>query len=127
MKRIHEYKRQLLNVLHIALRYDQLKKMSPQQRAEQVPRVVIIGGKAAPGYEQAKRIIKLISAVGDKINSDPDTGKLLKLVRTGGALPWAGPSPRSPQSAAAPRGWTDRCLCRTTTSVWRSSSSRAAS
>jgi hypothetical protein len=45
-----------------------------------VPRVCVVGGKAAPGYEMAKRIIKLISAVGNKINSDPDIGDLLKLV-----------------------------------------------
>lgn len=45
-----------------------------------VPRVCVVGGKAAPGYEMAKRIIKLISAVGNKINTDPDIGDLLKLV-----------------------------------------------
>ncbi len=45
-----------------------------------VPRVIMIGGKAAPGYEQAKRIIKLASAVGEKVNSDPDIGDLLKVV-----------------------------------------------
>ena len=45
-----------------------------------VPRVCVVGGKAAPGYEMAKRIIKLISAVGTKINTDPDIGDLLKLV-----------------------------------------------
>ncbi|KAG2446570.1 hypothetical protein HYH02_008557 [Chlamydomonas schloesseri] len=80
IKRIHEYKRQLLNVLGIIYRYDQIKKMSPQQRKNVVPRVCVIGGKAAPGYEMAKRIIKLICAVGDKINADPDCGDLLKLV-----------------------------------------------
>lgn len=48
--------------------------------AQVVPRACVIGGKAAPGYEMAKRIIKLISAVGNKINSDPDIGDLLKLV-----------------------------------------------
>nr|ABB88567.1 PhoB [Chlamydomonas reinhardtii]ABB88568.1 PhoB [Chlamydomonas reinhardtii] len=80
IKRIHEYKRQLLNVLGIIYRYDQIKKMTPQQRKSVVPRVCVIGGKAAPGYEMAKRIIKLICAVGDKINQDPDMGDLLKLV-----------------------------------------------
>ncbi|GFR48003.1 hypothetical protein Agub_g9829 [Astrephomene gubernaculifera] len=80
VKRIHEYKRQLLNVMGIIYRYDQIKKMSPQQRKNVVPRVCVIGGKAAPGYEMAKRIIKLVCAVGDKINNDPDVGDLLKLV-----------------------------------------------
>jgi len=80
VKRIHEYKRQLLNLLGIIHRYDQIKKMSPQDRAKVVPRVCIIGGKAAPGYEMAKRIIKLICAVGEKINNDKDVGDLLKLV-----------------------------------------------
>jgi starch phosphorylase len=80
VKRIHEYKRQLLNVLSIIDRYDTIMRMTPAQRAHAVPRVCIIGGKAAPGYDMAKRIIKLVSAVGDKINSDPDVGDLLKLV-----------------------------------------------
>ena len=47
---------------------------------QQVPRVCVVGGKAAPGYEMAKRIIKLVGAVGTKINSDPAIGDLLKLV-----------------------------------------------
>ena len=64
VKRIHEYKRQLLNVLSIIHRYDQIKKMSPEERKRVVPRVCIIGGKAAPGYEMAKRIIKLVSIPG---------------------------------------------------------------
>ncbi|GIL74061.1 hypothetical protein Vretimale_4977 [Volvox reticuliferus] len=80
VKRIHEYKRQLLNVMGIIYRYDQIKKMSREQRKNVVPRVCIIGGKAAPGYEMAKRIIKLVCAVGDKINGDPDVGDLLKLI-----------------------------------------------
>jgi starch phosphorylase len=71
VKRIHEYKRQLLNVLGIIHRYDALKKMNSAERAKVVPRVCVIGGKAAPGYEMAKRIIKLVCAVGDKINNDP--------------------------------------------------------
>jgi glycogen phosphorylase len=67
VKRIHEYKRQLLNVLSIIHRYDQIRGMSPKERADVVPRICIIGGKAAPGYEMAKRIIKLVSAVADKV------------------------------------------------------------
>ena len=80
VKRIHEYKRQLLNVLSIIHRYDTIKRMTPAARKAVVPRVCVIGGKAAPGYDMAKRIIKLVNAVGHKINNDPDVGDLLKLV-----------------------------------------------
>ena len=80
VKRIHEYKRQLLNVFGIIHRYNALKAMSPDERKKQVPRVCIVGGKAAPGYDMAKRIIKLVSAVGDTVNKDPDIGDLLKVV-----------------------------------------------
>ena len=80
VKRIHEYKRQLLNVLSIVHRYDAIKRASPEERKKMVPRVCIIGGKAAPGYEMAKRIIKLVCAVGEKVNADKDVGDLLKLV-----------------------------------------------
>jgi starch phosphorylase len=80
VKRIHEYKRQLLNVLGIIHRYKAIKAMTPAQRAAVVPRVVVIGGKAAPGYDQAKRIIKLVNAVGDTVNADRDVGDLLKVV-----------------------------------------------
>ena len=62
-----QYKRQLLNVLGIIHRYDRIKHMSPSERANVVPRICVIGGKAAPGYEMAKRIIKLVSAVADKV------------------------------------------------------------
>eukprot|EP00897_Mesotaenium_endlicherianum_P010480 jgi/Mesen1/9460/ME000627S08837 len=80
VKRIHEYKRQLLNMLAIIHRYDCIKNMTAEERKHVVPRVCIIGGKAAPGYEMAKCIIKLVDAVGQKINNDPDVGHLLKLV-----------------------------------------------
>ena len=80
VKRIHEYKRQLLNVLSVIHRYDAIRKMSPDQKANVVPRIVVIGGKAAPGYEMAKRIIKLVSAVAEVVNSDPAVGDLLKVV-----------------------------------------------
>ncbi|XP_068665455.1 uncharacterized protein [Aristolochia californica] len=80
VKRIHEYKRQLLNLLGIIHRYDCIKNMKDSDRRKVVPRVCIIGGKAAPGYEVAKKIIKLCHAVGEKINNDPDVGDLLKLV-----------------------------------------------
>jgi starch phosphorylase len=68
VKRIHEYKRQLLNVLHIVSRYQRLRQ---DPNADLVPRTFLIGGKAAPAYTQAKVIIKLVGAVADKINADP--------------------------------------------------------
>ncbi|CAI5523472.1 unnamed protein product, partial [Closterium sp. Naga37s-1] len=80
VKRIHEYKRQLLNVMSIIHRYDCIKKMSPEDRKRVVPRVCLLGGKAAPGYDLAKKIVKLISAVSEVINNDEDVGDLLKLV-----------------------------------------------
>lgn len=79
VKRIHEYKRQLLNVLSIIHRYDAIRKMSSGEKANAVARICVIGGKAAPGYEMAKRIIKLVSAVAEKINNDPEVGDLLKV------------------------------------------------
>ncbi|GFR50336.1 hypothetical protein Agub_g12544 [Astrephomene gubernaculifera] len=79
IKRIHEYKRQYLNVLSIIWRYKQLKRMSPQQRLQAVPRVCVIGGKAASAYDMAKRIIRLVTAVGSVINADPDTRDYLRL------------------------------------------------
>ncbi|TYI81714.1 hypothetical protein E1A91_D05G172700v1 [Gossypium mustelinum] len=79
-KRIHEYKRQLLNILGIIHRYDCIKNMDKNDRKKVVPRVCIIGGKAAPGYEIAKKIIKLCHVVAERINNDNDIGDLLKLV-----------------------------------------------
>jgi starch phosphorylase len=77
IKRIHEYKRQLLNVLHIVTRYNRIKEGRVK---DLVPRTVIFGGKAAPGYAMAKLIIKLIHSVGDIVNNDPAVGGLLKVV-----------------------------------------------
>ncbi len=68
VKRIHEYKRQLLNVLHVIHLYDRIKR---GDIADWVPRCVLIGGKAAPGYTMAKLIIKLINNVAGVVNSDP--------------------------------------------------------
>ncbi|KAL7243701.1 hypothetical protein ACSBR1_016007 [Camellia fascicularis] len=80
IKRIHQYKRQLLNILGIIHRYDCIKNMEKSDKTKVVPRVCIVGGKAAPGYEIAKKIIKLCHAVAEKINNDDDVGDLLKLV-----------------------------------------------
>ena len=76
VKRIHEYKRQLLNVLHVIHLYDRIKR---DDIAEWVPRCVLIGGKAAPGYVMAKLIIRLINAVARVVNEDPATEGLLSL------------------------------------------------
>jgi len=77
VKRFHEYKRQLLNVLHVIHLYDRIKR---GDTANWTDRCVLIGGKAAPGYYMAKRIIKLINNIADVINNDPDVGEKLKLV-----------------------------------------------
>jgi starch phosphorylase len=77
VKRIHEYKRQLLNVLHVIHLYNRIRR---GDTANWTNRCVVIGGKAAPGYAMAKLIIKLINNVGMIINSDPEVGDLLKMV-----------------------------------------------
>ncbi|XP_023523931.1 alpha-1,4 glucan phosphorylase L isozyme, chloroplastic/amyloplastic [Cucurbita pepo subsp. pepo] len=81
VKRIHEYKRQLLNVLGIVYRYKKMKEMSAAERKEKyVPRVCIFGGKAFATYVQAKRIVKFITDVGATVNRDPEIGDLLKVI-----------------------------------------------
>jgi starch phosphorylase len=77
IKRIHEYKRQLLNILHIITMYNRLKK-NPNMPF--TPRTIMIGGKAAPGYHTAKLIIKLFNSVAHVVNNDPVVGKRLKCV-----------------------------------------------
>ncbi len=77
IKRIHEYKRQLLNVLHVITRYNQIKA-NPD--VNWVPRSIIFAGKAASAYQMAKDIIKLINDVAVKVNNDRDIGDKLKVV-----------------------------------------------
>jgi glycogen phosphorylase len=77
VKRLHEYKRQHLNVLHVITLYNRLKR-NPGE--ELPPRTVIFGGKAAPGYFMAKLIIKLIHSVAEVVNGDPDLDGRLKVV-----------------------------------------------
>jgi len=77
VKRIHEYKRQHLNILHIITLYNRLKH---QPELEVTPRTFIFGGKAAPGYLMAKLIIKLIHSVAEVVNRDPDLKDRLKVV-----------------------------------------------
>ncbi|MGA9470067.1 MAG: glycogen/starch/alpha-glucan phosphorylase [Candidatus Macondimonas sp.] len=76
VKRIHEYKRQHLNALHIVATYLRLKN-NPGR--DFVPRTYLFGGKAAPGYHMAKLIIKLINSVGSIVNNDPDVAGRLKI------------------------------------------------
>jgi len=77
VKRIHEYKRQLLNVLHAIHLYDRIKR---GDTADWTPRCILFGGKAAPGYFMAKRIIRLINGVAETINQDPAAKGLLSMV-----------------------------------------------
>ena len=76
VKRIHEYKRQLLNVLHVIHLYDRIKRGDVDNWTN---RCVLIGGKAAPGYLLAKSIIKLINNVAEVVNNDTEVGDKLKL------------------------------------------------
>ncbi len=77
VKRIHEYKRQLLNALHVIHLYDRIKRGDTK---DMQPRCVIIGGKAAPGYTMAKLIIKLINNIAMVVNNDPAVRPLLQMV-----------------------------------------------
>jgi starch phosphorylase len=76
VKRIHEYKRQLLNILHVIVRYNRIRE---EPERDWTPRVVMFAGKAASAYKMAKNIIKLINDVAKKINADPLIGDRLKV------------------------------------------------
>lgn len=77
VKRIHEYKRQLLNILHVITLYNRLKE-KPESKV--VPRTIIFSGKSSPGYFLAKLIIKLINSVAEIVNNDPYVNKKLKVI-----------------------------------------------
>jgi len=79
IKRLHEYKRQLMNALHILMVYNRLKT-DPSFKDAYYPHTFIFGAKAAAGYHYAKKIIKLINTICDKVNNDEDTNKHLKAV-----------------------------------------------
>ncbi|MCK4934540.1 MAG: glycogen/starch/alpha-glucan family phosphorylase, partial [Simkaniaceae bacterium] len=76
VKRVHEYKRQLMNALHVIMRFQEIKE-NPD--ANYVKRFVLIGGKAAPGYTLAKNIIRLFYCLGRAINQDPIASKFIKV------------------------------------------------
>jgi starch phosphorylase len=76
-KRLHEYKRQFLKLLHVVTLYNRIKA---DPAVTVTPCTVIFGAKAAPGYQQAKRIIKLINSVAAVVNADPDVGGRIKVV-----------------------------------------------
>jgi len=80
VKRIHEYKRQQMNIFGVIHRYLTIKSLSPEERKKLTPKVSIFGGKAAPGYWMAKTIIHLINSVGSVVNNDKDVGDLLKVI-----------------------------------------------
>src|SRR5262245_6466306 len=77
VKRLHEYKRQHLNMLYAVTLYNRLKR---DPGADITPRTVIFGGKSAPGYAMAKLIVKLITSVAEVVNTDPEVGDRLKVV-----------------------------------------------
>ncbi|CAH7685569.1 putative glycogen phosphorylase [Phakopsora pachyrhizi] len=80
VKRIHEYKRQFMNILGCIYRYCKLRSMTPEEREKVVPRVSIFAGKAAPGYFIAKLVIQLINNVAKVVNNDKTIGDSFKVV-----------------------------------------------
>jgi len=80
VKRLHEYKRQSMNILGVVHRYLTIKSLSVEDRKKVVPRVILFGGKAAPGYYMAKLVIRLINNVAKVINADPDVQDILTVL-----------------------------------------------
>ncbi|WVQ93324.1 hypothetical protein IAU59_000392 [Kwoniella sp. CBS 9459] len=80
IKRLHEYKRQTLNLFGVIYRYLRIKQASPEERKKIAKHTTIFAGKAAPGYYVAKLVIRLINNVARVVNNDPDVGNLLKVV-----------------------------------------------
>ncbi len=78
-KRLHEYKRQMMNILHIIVEYNRILS-EPAYAENYYPKTYIFGAKAAPGYKRAKLIIKLINSVGDMINNDPRINDKIKVI-----------------------------------------------
>ncbi len=78
-KRLHEYKRQMMNILHILVEYNRILN-EPQYAENYYPKTYIFGAKAAPGYKRAKTIIKLINSVGDMINNDARINDKIKVI-----------------------------------------------
>ncbi len=78
-KRLHEYKRQMMNILHIIVEYNRILT-EPEYAENYYPKTYIFGAKAAPGYKRAKLIIKLINSVGDMINNDPRINDKIKVI-----------------------------------------------
>lgn len=80
VKRIHEYKRQLLYCFYILHRYQTIKGLKKSERNKVLPRVFFLGGKAAPGYYIAKKIIKFANSIANLVNNDLETKDLLSFV-----------------------------------------------
>ncbi|RCH91159.1 Non-essential glycogen phosphorylase [Rhizopus azygosporus] len=80
VKRIHEYKRQFMNILGVIYRYKNIKLLTDEEKEQLTPRVIIFGGKSAPGYYIAKMVIKLINTVAEVVNNDSTINDLLKVV-----------------------------------------------
>lgn len=111
IKRIHEYKRQLLNALALIKRYGELKRATPEERKNFVRKTVFFAGKAAPGYFNAKCIIRLICGISEVVNSDPETNHYLKVTA---AIAVASAANRIDKVCPSFRFF----LCRTTMSLW---------